>query len=118
MWLLVFDSAVSGTLRGGAGGKLPIRGFGRVSEASSSRASDRASAEGSLTKGSDRARGLTAGEDSSSVVILGPVRKARDVVNVLLARHVDGVAILDSIALPVLSEAALDGVNSRTMVSR
>lgn len=39
--------------------------------------------------------------------ILGPVRKASEVVNVLLARHVEGVATLDSIELPILNEAAI-----------
>jgi hypothetical protein len=38
---------------------------------------------------------------------LGPARKASEVVNVLLARHVEGVATLDSIELPILNEAAL-----------
>lgn len=71
---------------GGEGGTLPIRGF-------------------------DRARGATAGGASSSVGILGPVRKASEVVNVLLARHVEGVATLDSIELPILSEAALNNVS-------
>lgn len=68
---------------GGEGGILPTRGF-------------------------DRTRGATAGGASSSVGILGPARKASEVVNVLLARHVEGVATLDSIELPILSEAALN----------
>lgn len=76
------DDSATEPAGGGEGGRLPIRGF-------------------------DRARGATAGGASSPVGILGPARKASEVVNVLLARHVEGVATLDSIELPILNEAAL-----------